>query len=394
MQKYLSILVRCVRSSVTKVFAKSRVAWRKSLILLAATISLSMAGCAQVESDETSGSGDDENSEMELTPSQHLQKAREALSKGDTNDFFLRLDLARAYFHAEMSEEALEAYLWCFDDAPTIATNYSSGIRTSYVVIELAELANTYEPAKRALTERRDLVREKLTNSELTNDLTREQLHELVSDFSSLSNHTDNSNEIISLFRELDDRDVEKSDLIQTLVTENVELLVKNQLFEEIDKHFNVFDRAKLQVAMLDLSLKFPLPPGTDAPSEQIRSVSKRLGLHFVGLWYSVLLATDRTENAEYIANEVIDLIDDADAYFYLAAGGLNSTKPSDANVRQARMAIELDPSQAHHVDVLARLLFVTGEQNEAVDIVEEYLTKELTDDERRRIENTLKAIQ
>ena len=394
MQKCLSILVRCVRSSVTKVFAKSRVAWRKSLILLAATISLSMAGCAQVESDETSGSGDDENSEMELTPSQHLQKAREALSRGDTNDFFLRLNLARAYFHAEMYEEALKAYLWCFDDAPKIATNYSSPVRDSYVVIELAALANTYESARKALTERRELVRTKILDSELTKGLTEEQLYEQVSEFSSLNRQTDNSNEVISLFRELDAEDNDRSNLLKALISQNIDLFVKNQLFEEIDKHFNVFDRAKFQVSMLNLSLKFPLPPGIDTPSEQILSASKSNGLRSVGLWYSVLLATDRTENAEFIANEVIDLIDDADAYFYLATGGLNSTKPTDANVRQARMAIELDPSQAHHVDVLARLLFVTGEPNEAVDIAEEYLTRDLTDDERQRIENTLKAIR
>lgn len=86
-----------------------------------------------------------------------LEHLKTLIENGDSNDSDLRSDLARAYQDAGLYEEALEQFLWCFDEGPKYAINDTwSGVRISFLLGYIQDLAEVYPPAMDALVERRD----------------------------------------------------------------------------------------------------------------------------------------------------------------------------------------------------------------------------------------------
>lgn len=63
------------------------------------------------------------------------------------------------------SAEALKEFLWCFDEGMPRVTGYG-GVRTSFLLSEIAKLGAEYPPALAALRERRDAALQRLLSSE------------------------------------------------------------------------------------------------------------------------------------------------------------------------------------------------------------------------------------
>ncbi|GEM_PF-1630823 len=77
------------------------------------------------------------------------------------NNPMSRMELARELVKNGNYEKALEHLVWCFDEG---AKNNPSfvGVRSSFLLNQLAELGKSYPPAKEALIQRRDAMEEKL----------------------------------------------------------------------------------------------------------------------------------------------------------------------------------------------------------------------------------------
>ncbi|MDP3070654.1 MAG: thioredoxin family protein [Opitutaceae bacterium] len=72
-----------------------------------------------------------------------------------------RYDLAKTLARAGQSAEALEHYLWCFDEGMIKVSSFT-GVRTSFLTGDLGRLAANYPPARAALVTRRDDAKTRL----------------------------------------------------------------------------------------------------------------------------------------------------------------------------------------------------------------------------------------
>jgi hypothetical protein len=81
-------------------------------------------------------------------------RAREKSEGGSSQDPMARMDMARQLSARGQYEEALEHYLWCFDDGARVPAFV--GVRLSFLLNEIQQMGANYPPALEALRERRN----------------------------------------------------------------------------------------------------------------------------------------------------------------------------------------------------------------------------------------------
>ncbi len=86
-----------------------------------------------------------------------VERARAALAAKGGADPMARMELARRLAVTGQHEEALEHYLWCFDRGAERDPTFGS-VRFSILLSAIAELGESYPPARQALAERRDAL--------------------------------------------------------------------------------------------------------------------------------------------------------------------------------------------------------------------------------------------
>ena len=82
-------------------------------------------------------------------------RAREAVVKEGEKSPTVRTKLARELENQGKYAEAMEEYLWCFDEGLKHDPAFA-GVRLSFLLRDLARLGQRYAPAKKALESRRD----------------------------------------------------------------------------------------------------------------------------------------------------------------------------------------------------------------------------------------------
>ena len=83
------------------------------------------------------------------------------------NDPLLQRSYAKALMREGRQAEALAAYLWCFDHGLDHAPDFA-GVRTSFLLADIAKLGRSYPPAIAALREREAAARRRLLAGEGT----------------------------------------------------------------------------------------------------------------------------------------------------------------------------------------------------------------------------------
>lgn len=105
-------------------------------------------------------------------------RAREAFEAGNQNDPMTRDDYARKLVDLGKYDEALKQFLWCFDHGLEHRSSYV-GVRVSFLLSSIKELADVYPPALKALKERRDrseaLVRDFVAGKKLKKPKNKEK---------------------------------------------------------------------------------------------------------------------------------------------------------------------------------------------------------------------------
>jgi hypothetical protein len=105
-----------------------------------------------------------------------------------------RMNLGRGFMAQGKYPEALEHFLWCYDEGLKHSPSYV-GVRSSFLLNDLKNLANLYPPAKEALLARRDTAEQALIN--ISPDLAS------VFQYHQLNEHLDQPVRTLELFDQL-----------------------------------------------------------------------------------------------------------------------------------------------------------------------------------------------
>lgn len=91
-----------------------------------------------------------------------LSRATEDAAANGGLDPMKRQTLGRELARSGRNEEALKEFLWCYDEGLKYRPSYV-GVRSSYLLGDIARLGREYPPALAALKERRDLAEKSLS---------------------------------------------------------------------------------------------------------------------------------------------------------------------------------------------------------------------------------------
>lgn len=321
---------------------------------------------------------------------EQLEHVKSLFERRNPNDSDMRSDLAHAYQDAGLYEDALEQFLWCFDEGPKYAINETwSAVRTSFLLGYIQDLAEVYPPARDALVVRRDSLFQAIQANESTymNDQAK-----IDGDFAALTKYVGDDEFTLWVFDWLkNDETVDRTTTLREFVETNLTTFDEHRLFDEIVRYVDMKGLVDHYVrSYASLEQHWIDDPDRDALLKMIARPSRK---GFVGL-YRILMATGRLDDAKYAAGKVIGLFDDATTYNALAAAGIDSTNPSSVNVEQARKAVKMEPSNATFVNTLVQVLHATGETHEGVGIANDFLSTDLTAEERTLIEGSLDNMQ
>lgn len=336
-----------------------------------------------------------ENIASEINAQDQIEEAKAALEKGDQNDSGLRTDLGRAYERAGLYAEALEQFLWSFDEGPKHKINRSyRGPRLSYLLGDIRDLAEVYAPAMDALVVRRDGLFETILKNRRAY---RRNSAEFDRDFAALAQCIGDDDYIFSVFDRLQsDKSVDRTETLSLFVVRNLDSFDEHGLFDVIVKYVDM--RGKVDSSIRShLSLQHHLREESSMEKEIREAMANAFVVparqEIVNL-YKILLATESLDDAKYAAERVISVFGGGVTYNALAAAGIESNKPTVANVDQARKAVELEPANATFVNTLIQLLHATGDTSEAVRIGKEFLSTGQDPERRSTVEDSLRTMQ
>jgi hypothetical protein len=123
-----------------------------------------------------------------------VSRAKDKLTAAGTNDAMARMQLGQTLAQRGKDAEALTEYLWCFDHGLEQNPAFS-GVRLSFLLSNIKNLAAHYPPAKQALETRRDERQAKLAAGSTDNQTPM--------DLVSLDNTLDQKENNIAVFDQL-----------------------------------------------------------------------------------------------------------------------------------------------------------------------------------------------
>jgi hypothetical protein len=103
--------------------------------------------------------------------------------------------------------EALQHYLWCYDEGAKEDMSFV-GVRSSFLLNSIQELAAKYPPAREALVSRRDALEASVINNQSVNPLN-------IFDLIALNRHLDDSNRNLTLFDQLPENHPARANLVE-----------------------------------------------------------------------------------------------------------------------------------------------------------------------------------
>jgi thiol-disulfide isomerase/thioredoxin len=125
-----------------------------------------------------------------------VSRAKDKLAAAGTNNASARMELGQALEQRGKYAEALAEYLWCFDHGLE-ADSAFSGVRVSFLLMNIKNLAAHYPPAQQALETRRDESQAKVTAGSTD--------YQTMTDLISLNNTLDQKEKSFAVFDQLPD---------------------------------------------------------------------------------------------------------------------------------------------------------------------------------------------
>jgi thiol-disulfide isomerase/thioredoxin len=123
-----------------------------------------------------------------------ISRAKDKLTEAGTNNASARMELGNAMEQKGKDAEALTEYLWCFDHGLEADPSFS-GVRLSFLLMNIKNLAAHYPPARQALETRRDQSQTKVADGSTD--------YQTVMDLISLNNTLDQKEKNFAIFDQL-----------------------------------------------------------------------------------------------------------------------------------------------------------------------------------------------
>jgi hypothetical protein len=232
-----------------------------------------------------------------------------------------RFDLARSLAKEGKFEQALNEYLFVFDNSREVSSY--GGVRLSYVPIEIAEMGRVYRPAVVALKTRRD-EREKLV-------LTGKAGFDVVQELTSLNQYLDEPERSVALFDKLKTMGTVSADVREDLLTLIWEQLVEAKRYSDLkDKVDELAKRVANQIGESAVNKDFPDNGALSSPAYQ--NYLRGSIIDDGGKVYETLLALGKTEKAEKLAKWMLTFSSDGEMYARLINSAINVTRIDIAN--------------------------------------------------------------
>jgi thioredoxin 1 len=224
--------------------------------------------------------------------------AREEL-KGHENDPQRRMAYARALAEKGDDAKALEEYLWCYDNGVAKDPAFI-GVRGSFLVSYILQLAKRYPPARDAMVKRRDEAGNKILSG------TAEQ--PALNDFIALNRAFKEREANLKLYDSLKTGDARARKSREQLSVEVLDLLVTAKRYadalefipdpmERITAGISTYERAK---AILEKKLQ------DENKQKTFQIIRKNMVSEWSGI-YESLVGTGRTEEAGKLAAQIIE---------------------------------------------------------------------------------------
>lgn len=276
-------------------------------------------------------------------PEPFLAAAGDALAQGDPyrvareayaanpSDPTNRMNLGLAHFLAGRHAEALEQYLWCYDQGLAKDEGFA-GVRETFLLDDLERLSRVYPPAASALTERAHRF--------------AAQIHEGtardrdVQDYLTLCTRLSAPGEMLELFDRLAEKGESAAALRKTLAAEVTELMIERRRYADVFANRpDLAQELGRQIARYaDRKSQADRNRTSSAQAEkrdvdELRVRTLRNG----GQFFEVSLGVGQVDLAQRIASSLLAFAPEAATYESLVRHALRAGKPDAARALAKR---------------------------------------------------------
>jgi len=279
---------------------------------------------------------------------------------------------ARALAKAGRRADALSAFLRILD-ADDERPGATLGPKL-LVIADIGSLGRDHPPALAALRVRGDRIRQRLLGLEAK----RTDPALLVA----ISDQLGEVDECLDLCHRLDESDP-RGILTRLLRERTAHSLVAVGRYDDAAGLIDALAAIKVARAQHEKDLTQAVPSG-QSPDTVHRFLREKFLSGAVPL-YELLIGARRTTQADEAAGVILGVSGDADTHAALAAAGLRTMRPVDANIEQARRALELAPSgDVEKIELLVLILQTMQRSDEAKQVVARHIDR-VSDSEAKR---------
>lgn len=285
---------------------------------------------------------------------------------------------ARTLAEAGRVDEALLHYKRSFELGSDSVSGFG-GVQL-VVVDELGRLAVNHRAARKALLERRNASRARLLHGQ------GERSDPTV--LAAANAWLDDLDDTLFVVARL--RTERPDSLMYRLLREcAVDSAVKIRDYQHIPEVIDIVEHADRAFEQFEQDRKRVLPAGANIA--KFRIFERRAFVERTARYYEMLVGTGKLEEAERLAEKLLAVDGSTDALVALARAGLRTGMPGEANIKQARRAVELDaPPGAEAVSTLVEILLRLDRREQAAQAVEKYGPKLADGEDRARLKRLL----
>lgn len=301
-----------------------------------------------------------------------LMVAKEKLDAAPDNPL-RRLDYADELAMRQRWDDAWKEYLWCYQEGVKKDATFAK-LRDSYLLSSMMAAGENFEKARDYLINEREQAEKRIQAGQA-----QPGDYQL---FVQINFATDENDRSLSALERV--KSAGSTEAAKRLVDALLPLLVRQGRYQDIASQLDLSGEITAQIAdarqVVDYLNRDREPEqAAEIRSRYFETTALRLTDH-----YQVLLGLGRADPAAEAAKKILDMSSTYMVYGALAWSGYLSGKPVEANVEQARKALDLYGSaSADILDTLARLLHARGRTDEAIRVCEDALAK--TNDLRDR---------
>ncbi len=320
-----------------------------------------------------------------VTPDEFMTFAR-GVERGETSiermrkemgsradDPMVRMQFASALAGRGEFAEALKEFLWCFDHGVENSADFT-GIRNSYLLMELMNLSRVHPPAIKALADRAGAAESRLR----TGDGTQEDVDDLVI----LNQLVDKPTRSMAVYDALVKKDPDAK-ILQAFDPHLFNMRIASRRYDDIigskDVERDIDQRLKeLAGKSSALTAIFTSDDAQRAAVRRAEAFERLMG------YYQAFVGAEESVRASQLAERILNVDDNPNTLNGLAWSAYLSGKATQVHVDQAEKALK--PSNGASIDVLdtlVRVLDQMGRTDEAIRWCKTALGK--TDDEMEK---------